>query len=368
MTFLVTEIRFQGSGRDFVELVIPTADFAGASPNVELNQIRIAVYNSNGRVQGDTQRLSNVISETDTFTGEDGVAYTLFVVEISSSQGFGGGLGSNQGIAIQDRSGGSEQKLDFFTFGNTIIEGREGIANNDESRTLGSPDGGNDSFQSRDGFNFFSERNTRGEADIVCFTRDTLIEAQHGPVPVQDIRVGDRVETMDHGLQKVAWVGSRLIGRRELRRNPKLYPVRFRAGVLGRNAPKAELLLSPQHRLLIKSEIAEGMFGLSEVLVPAIKLTELPGVFVDDSVDEAEYFHLLFDRHEIVFANGTPAESLLLGTQALKSLPPEALEEIHTIYPETQEPGFRPEPARFIPPGRQQKDLVARHRKMVDNA
>ena len=96
---------------------------------------------------------------------------------------------------------------------------------------------------------------------------------------------------------------------------------------------------------------------------PSIKLIELPGIFVDETIESVEYFHLLFDRHEIIYAEGAPTESLFTGPEALKSLSPEAREEILTILPEVAKLDYSPEPARYIPPGKLQKQLVARHAK-----
>ena len=113
----------------------------------------------------------------------------------------------------------------------------------------------------------------------------------------------------------------------------------------------------------VRSKIAERMFGMYEVLVPSIKLIELPGIFVDETIESVEYFHLLFDRHEIIYAEGAPTESLFTGPEALKSLSPEAREEILTIFPEVAKLDYSPEPAGYIPPGKLQKQLVARHAK-----
>ena len=132
---------------------------------------------------------------------------------------------------------------------------------------------------------------------------------------------------------------------------------------MGGGFPERDLLVSRQHRMLVRSKITERMFGKAEVLIPAIKLIELPGIFIDESVDSVEYYHLLFDRHEIIYAEGAPTESLFTGPEALKSLSQEAREEILTIFPEITELSYKPEPACFVPPGKQQKRLIARHLK-----
>ncbi len=76
--------------------------------------------------------------------------------------------------------------------------------------------------------------------------------------------------------------------------------------------------------MLISSAISERMFNAREVLVAAVNLTELPGVYFDINATEVEYFHLVFDDHQIVFANGAPSESFYPGEEGLKALTPQA--------------------------------------------
>jgi ABC-type branched-subunit amino acid transport system ATPase component len=92
-------------------------------------------------------------------------------------------------------------------------------------------------------------------------------------------------------------------------------------------------------------------------------LTELPGIFIDESIDKVEYFHMLFDKHEIVFAEGTPSESLYAGPEALKALSQEVREELFVIFPELADAKYQPQPARIMPDGATQKQIVGRHLK-----
>ena len=197
---------------------------------------------------------------------------------------------------------------------------------------------------------------------VTCFTRGTLIKTLVGEKPIETLSEGDKVLTMDHGYQPIRWIGSRKLKSPELEANPKLLPIKIQAGALGVNTPCSELSVSPQHRVLVRSAIVKRMFNTAEVLIPANKLTSINGVDVNTSVLEVEYFHMLFDRHEIVYSNGAPSESLYTGPQALKSLTPEAQEEIFTIFPELKNPDFYANPARLIPEkGKLMKKLSERH-------
>lgn len=196
-----------------------------------------------------------------------------------------------------------------------------------------------------------------------CFTRDTLISGPRGQIRIQDLKIGDVVRTVGNGSSSIRWIGRRRFDATALRDNPRLFPVRIVAGALGQGLPSRDLLVSRQHRMLVQSQIAQRMFGATEVLVPAIKLTSLPGIFVDEKVESIEYFHLLFDRHQVIWAENAPTESLFTGPEALKSLSDEARQEIFGIFPELSEMTHSADPARMIPCGKLQKQLVARHLK-----
>lgn len=200
---------------------------------------------------------------------------------------------------------------------------------------------------------------------IVCFGRGSLIETEKGPIAVENLSAGDLVRTRDHGYQPVRWVGSRKLTRHDLAKTPALRPVRISAGALGSGVPAQDLIVSPQHRVLICSGIAQNMFGGKEVLVAARQLLEVDGIDVAEDVENVEYFHILFDRHQIVYSNGAPTESLYPGKQALKSVDAAAREEIFQLFPELAEEdeSYVAEAARTLIPGRLGRKLVERHVK-----
>ena len=188
-----------------------------------------------------------------------------------------------------------------------------------------------------------------GQEPIICFTRGTLIKTCMGEVAIEDLVVGDKVLTMDNGYQPIRWIGGRGLSRADLEANPKLKPIRIRAGALGQGLPEQDLLTSPQHRVLVRNQVAVRMFASAEVLIPANKLLTLPGIDIEWDADGVEYFHFLFDAHQIVWSNGAQTESLFTGPEALKAVSPEAREEIATLFPEIVTPGFTPQSARPIP-------------------
>ncbi|WP_045390271.1 Hint domain-containing protein [Falsirhodobacter sp. alg1] len=198
---------------------------------------------------------------------------------------------------------------------------------------------------------------------VICFVAGTLIETNSGLVAVEQLRVGDLVATRDHGLQPVCWVGSIHVSGSSLSRNPKLQPIRIRAGALGRNTPAADLLVSPQHRVLVRSRIARKMFDSDEVLVAAKHLLGLEGVEIASDVQTVTYCHFLCAAHEIVFANGAESETMFTGPVALRSVSKAAQDEILALFPMLADPDYIAVPARPLVRGRKSRALVSRHMK-----
>lgn len=194
-----------------------------------------------------------------------------------------------------------------------------------------------------------------------CFCKGTMILTESGEKPVEDLKVGDLIVTVGNGLQPVRWIGSRHLDASHLSAHKKLIPVRIKAGALGENTPASDLLVSPQHRVLVRSRIAEKMFGSREVLVAAKQLVLCDGVDFATELDEVEYFHILFDRHEVIVTNGAETESLYTGPEALETISLEMREEIFSLFPELRDREYVPSSARPLVSGRMARRLSARH-------
>lgn len=195
---------------------------------------------------------------------------------------------------------------------------------------------------------------------VVCFAADTRIATARGEVAAGDLRVGDQLRTRDAGLQAIRWIGRRRLSAADLAREPKLRPIRIRAGALAANVPMRDLVVSPQHRVLVRSRIAQKMFGTAEVLVAAKQLCQVEGIDIAHDMDDVTYVHFMCDAHQIVFAEGAETETLYTGAEALRSVGPQALEEILALFPELAKVD-RPTPARHMATGRMGRHLAVRH-------
>ena len=171
------------------------------------------------------------------------------------------------------------------------------------------------------------------EQVIPCFTPGTLISTERGEVAVEDLRAGDRVVTRDNGLQTLRWVGSKRLSLADLIVNPALRPVEIGVGALGNGLPTRAMTVSPQHRMVIEGARAEMLFGEPEVLVAATHLTSLPGVEVKLSA-AVRYVHGMFDRHEIICANGAWTESFQPAQRMLDGMDRAQADEVLALFPE----------------------------------
>ena len=171
---------------------------------------------------------------------------------------------------------------------------------------------------------FWTSEQDPGSYGYVCFTAGTLISTPGGQRPVQDLRPGDMVVTMDNGPQEIRWIGTKsVLG------VGTAAPVVIEPGVLHNERP---LAVSQQHRILLSGYQAELYFGQTEVWVPAKSLISGPNIHLA-SRGEVQYFHLLLNGHEVLLAENQPTESLFLGDTIQSILTGPDLHEIAQYFP-----------------------------------
>ncbi|MFV0492278.1 MAG: Hint domain-containing protein [Pseudorhodobacter sp.] len=160
---------------------------------------------------------------------------------------------------------------------------------------------------------------------FVCFGRGTLIDTQDGPTPVECLKAGDLIRTVDNGFQPLCWIGSQAVAARD-----NLAAVHIAAGVLGN---RRELVVSQQHRILVDGQEFGCVEGPGEYFIPAKKLVDGNRIRLREE-GTIEYFHLLLDQHQVVYSEGIPTESFYLGPQAWLMLPEQHRQDIIRAMPE----------------------------------
>ena len=194
-------------------------------------------------------------------------------------------------------------------------------------------------------------------SDIVCVSlgRGTRITLPDGrQKPIEALSPGDPVLTRDHGPQPVRW-----IGRATLRAQGAFAPVVIAAGTLG-NA--GDLVVSPHHRMFLYQRRRHPLLQTSELLVQAKHLTDGETIFRREG-GFVDYYSLAFDRHEIIYAEGIPAESLLVNEATLAHLPDALAEDVRTRFPGlSQHQHFGTEAGRHL------LETIGRNRLIGPNA
>ncbi len=189
---------------------------------------------------------------------------------------------------------------------------------------------------------FFNDGSTMTFAEIEnvvpCFTPGTLIATPRGERLVEELKEGDRIITRDNGIQEIAWVGHKRITGQQLVQNPHLTPILIKRGALGQGLPERDMMVSPNHRMLVASDKTQLYFEETEVLAAAKHMVGAQGIHAVD-VMATTYIHFMFERHEVVLSNGAWTESFQPGDYSLKGVGNSQRTEIFDLFPElaTQE-------------------------------
>ncbi len=172
----------------------------------------------------------------------------------------------------------------------------------------------------------------------ICFTAGARIDTASGPRGIETLVPGDLIVTRDRGLRPLRWIGSTAVSAARLAQVPAFRPVRIARGALGPNRPNRDLIVSQQHRVLLTGWRAELHFGEPEVLTAAVHLIDGKAIRLDGGAGSVTYLHLLFDRHEVIRANGLLTESFFPGPQSLCALDGSARAEVLALFPELRGP------------------------------
>lgn len=307
---------------EYVEIALSPADMG------RLSDFQIATYRSDGTLR-DVLRLSDYPAEEDPATG-------WFIVHVATTLTATDHLGAaSQPEAVALIDAGQVPPVQAFydiAGGTTGIAALSGPAAGETSVTIAAATG--QSIQ----FDVYGNRLdgpvSPGEA-VICLTAGTMIETLDGARPVETLREGDLVITHDNGAQPLRMVHSRRIGRAQLQSDRRFWPVRIGKGALGFGLPERDLLVSQQHRMLFQHIRVSLMFGEEAVFVRAKSLSAgMDRIAIDCTLRDVTYFHLVFDRHEVIYAEGAPTESFHPGPEGLAALDPEARAELFAIFPE----------------------------------
>ncbi len=178
-----------------------------------------------------------------------------------------------------------------------------------------------------------------GIIDVPCFVAGTMIETPQGLVAVETLKAGDLVVTAEGVARPIRWAGSKLIAPK-LCKDRNLSPIRIPKDAFGPDLPRRDLLVSPNHRVVLNGAEVQLLTGEEQVFVAAKFLVGFAGITRADSLNLVPYVHLLLDEHAVLISEGVATESLHPGDMALRALAPDAVEEVLYLFPDLKDQPF----------------------------
>lgn len=204
---------------------------------------------------------------------------------------------------------------------------------------------------------FWTSDQDSQEFQYLCYAKGTLIDTPSGPHPIETLKVGDLVNTLDNGPKPIRWVRRNLQPLDAIETDKT--PIRIGINTLGNGHPTDELIVSPQHRIFVGGRGQLTDFFEAEYFVPAKSLTKLRGIQRKKGMPHIVWYHFACDQHEIVYANGCCSESLLLGPVVLNGMTTKERQSVFDVFG----PGHVSGMALNGPPARKSlKVSEARHR------
>ncbi len=147
---------------------------------------------------------------------------------------------------------------------------------------------------------FGADGGTGTDIGIACFVAGTRIATRHGAVPVEQLRIGDRVRTvLGKDLAPIVWIGQRDVAC-DRHPNPRqVWPVRVAAGAFGRGRPSRDLFLSPDHAVFARGVLIPIKYLINDLTIAQVQARKVT------------YYHIELPRHDVLLAEGLPTESYL---------------------------------------------------------
>jgi hypothetical protein len=184
----------------------------------------------------------------------------------------------------------------------------------------------------------------------ICFARGSRIDTPSGPCAIEKLQIGDHVLT-DTGPEPILWIGSRVLSAIDLIKSPSLRPIIVRKNALSPGYPSSDVILSPNHRLLLNDWRLELHFGLETALCAAKHLVDGKAVQSFMPTQGIEYFHIMLASHRTVTCEGLISETLYTGQNSLAAVSEESRAELLALFPdmftENRPPLVRPELGRY---------------------
>jgi fibronectin-binding autotransporter adhesin len=155
-----------------------------------------------------------------------------------------------------------------------------------------------------------------------CYCRGTMILTVRGEIPVEALEIGDHLVTLSGATKQIKWIGRRSYDGRFVKGKREVLPIVIAAGALGDGVPWRDLWVSPEHALYL-----DGSLVPAKLLVNGMTITQV------DAVSELEYFHIEVEPHDVIYAEGAPAETYI---ECNNRLVFQNAQEFAALYPDAR--------------------------------
>ncbi|WP_306046502.1 Hint domain-containing protein [Nioella sp. MMSF_3534] len=294
-----------------------------------------AYCNARGRTDGGDEGTFQVVATIDDGVVSVGDEVSLsglpshILLEFFDAAGVSGPL-YYLGTGVFDGSTG-------YVFGTAATVGdSDGLFTTYDSSTAGSPDAGSD-------VEFFKDNpgsQTLGTSPA-CFLAGAMIATPAGEVAVETLEMGDQILTTEGHAVLVKWIGRQTVSTR-FGPAERLMPVRFAAGSLGDGLPHSDLTVTADHGMLV-----DGVICHAGALVNGTTITRVP---LAEMGETYTVYHIETEEHEIILANGAPAETFIDNVSRRAFDNYSEFEALYSDVPEMEElPYPRAMSARQVP-------------------
>ena len=302
MPAYISEFSYLGtSSGEFIEIAVPAG--------TDVSSYSVIFYQFNGTIYNGFSLGTSVT----TMNGHD-----IYVIN-NSTLGFSTGdpMGmfyADDAIALFDGSA----VIQFISWAGNTVTAVQDPANGLTSTEVGFTATEGNSLQSDDGGLTYYEQTSVNQGSIpACYATGMLLLTPQGWRAVEALQEGDYLLDASGEAHPILWVWR---GTQAL--DGTGHPVLISRGALGPNRPFANLIVSPQHRIVLDGS----------TFAPAKALTALKGIREMRGKREITWHHFACAAHIVVLANGVESESLLLGPQVLKLLRKADLQRLYSLF------------------------------------
>ena len=171
------------------------------------------------------------------------------------------------------------------------------------------------------------------ESAFAALARGTIMATEDGPVAIEDLAPGMRIETRDKGFQPLIWIGTITIAPQMPLAHMPARLFRIPVDSFGPSRPMPDLMLAPHARLLHRSPKLRDVVHDDSALTPVTAFEDGYSVIRVAPASPVNVYHLAFRDHHILRANGLEIESFHPGNDMINRIGGDSLRLFLSFFP-----------------------------------